>query len=433
MATDVLTGSRIRERRLISGLRQADLARQIGISASYLNLIEHNRRRIGGKLLLALADALAVEASMLTEGAEATLISALREAETSIQKSTAELDRIEDFASRFPGWAQVLAAMHRRTLQLEQKVEGLNDRLTHDPKLADSVHEVLSTAASIHSTASILAETDQLEVEWLKRFHTNIHQDSARLAESSRALAGYLDGGNEEDDAPAAFPQDDVDAFLLDNEYHFPALEPEGGEGVADVLNNSGLTPAAREIAQPLLDLIASDAARLPLSVLREALREADPEPNPIAIAHRLQVPVASLLRRLACLPEIQSGYVMCDQAGSLLLRKSIAGFAFPRIGAACPLWPLFSALNQPGTVVRRTVIQLGRQENRFLAYCAAEPIGTLAYNTAPLMRAGMLLLPDISYNQSMDKFDKMGSSCRVCSRQECIGRRERSVLNDPG
>jgi len=119
----------------------------------------------------------------------------------------------------------------------------------------------------------------------------------------------------------------------------------------------------------------------------------------------------------------------MCDQAGSLLLRKSIAGFAFPRIGAACALWPLFSALNQPGAVVRRTVVQTGRQENRFLAYCAAEPIETLAYNAAPLMRAGMLLLPDTHYDQRIAEVEEMGASCRVCSRKECIGRREPSVL----
>ena len=46
MALSALTGTRLRERRQALGLRQADLAAQMGISASYLNLIEHNRRRI---------------------------------------------------------------------------------------------------------------------------------------------------------------------------------------------------------------------------------------------------------------------------------------------------------------------------------------------------------------------------------------------------
>ena len=73
-----LTGNRIRERRLVLGMKQADLAEAVGISASYLNLIEHNRRRIGGKLLVALARVLTVEPAQLSEGADATLYDALQ-------------------------------------------------------------------------------------------------------------------------------------------------------------------------------------------------------------------------------------------------------------------------------------------------------------------------------------------------------------------
>ncbi|MGA1234498.1 MAG: helix-turn-helix domain-containing protein, partial [Lutimaribacter sp.] len=38
-----LTGTRIREKRIAKRVRQADLALRVGISASYLNLIEHNK------------------------------------------------------------------------------------------------------------------------------------------------------------------------------------------------------------------------------------------------------------------------------------------------------------------------------------------------------------------------------------------------------
>lgn len=73
MSRSALTGSRIRERRSMMEMRQADLARHVGISASYLNLIEHNRRRIGGKLLMDIAAALQIEPAALSEGAEAHL------------------------------------------------------------------------------------------------------------------------------------------------------------------------------------------------------------------------------------------------------------------------------------------------------------------------------------------------------------------------
>ena len=67
MSREGLTGSRIRERRVMAGQKQADLAKAIGISASYLNLIEHNRRRIGGKLLLDIAAALDVAPSSVVK------------------------------------------------------------------------------------------------------------------------------------------------------------------------------------------------------------------------------------------------------------------------------------------------------------------------------------------------------------------------------
>ncbi|MGC8203958.1 helix-turn-helix domain-containing protein, partial [Aliiroseovarius sp. PTFE2010] len=73
-------GSRLRERRQMLALKQSQLAKQVGISPAYLNLIEHNRRRIGGKLLVDLSRALDVDPSVLSQGAEARLIDALRAA-----------------------------------------------------------------------------------------------------------------------------------------------------------------------------------------------------------------------------------------------------------------------------------------------------------------------------------------------------------------
>ena len=105
------------------GLKQAELARAAGISASYLNLIEHNRRRIGGKLLLRIAGILQVEPAVLTEGAGAALIASLREAAADLPQGGAELDRVDEFAGRFPGWAQLLADSRSRIAQLERSLE----------------------------------------------------------------------------------------------------------------------------------------------------------------------------------------------------------------------------------------------------------------------------------------------------------------------
>lgn len=425
MVSEGLTGTRIRERRQIAGLRQADLARQIGISASYLNLIEHNRRRIGGKLLLKIAEELGVESALLTEGAEAALIGALREAEADAAVQGVELERIEEFAGRFPGWARLLAATHARVGRLEQTVDGLNDRLNHDPALAASVHEVLSTAASIRSTASILAETDALEREWLNRFHANINEDSARLADSSRALAGYLEQGGH-GVADLTLPQEEVDDLLADRGYHFEELE-DGTATVAEVVEGAGVSAAARAILAPVLDGYASDAAHLPLARLADTMNEVDTD-DPVRLARRLDLAVPVVMRRMACLPGLGAGYAMCDRSGSLLLRKPLPGFDLPRFGASCPLWPLFMALSQPGTVVRKEVVQLGRRQGKFVCIAAAETVGATVYNMPPLVRSGMLILPTSTPG---DAELTVGASCRICPRSGCPGRREPSVLQD--
>ena len=56
------------------------MARAAGISAAYLNLIEHNRRPVGARLVLRLAAALDVPPAELAEGREESELAALREA-----------------------------------------------------------------------------------------------------------------------------------------------------------------------------------------------------------------------------------------------------------------------------------------------------------------------------------------------------------------
>ena len=434
MPRDSLTGTRIRERRSIAGIRQADLARQIGISASYLNLIEHNRRRIGGKLLVGIAQVLGVEPSMLTEGAEAALIAALREAAADVDIATAEIDRAEEFAGRFPGWAEVLVHEHRRISSLERAIETLSDRLTHDPHLAASVHEVLSTAASIRSTASILAETGELEPEWRDRFHRNLNQDSRRLAESSRALVTYLDDTTARDDQ-SGVPREEAEAFLAAHQYHFPGLE-SGEAGPDDLLKDVSAprSASARLIARGMLRQYAEDAGALPLDIFSVALKRLGPDPA--ALAREFEADLPLIMRRMAAMPETVlpggAGLITCDPSGGILFRKSAGGFALPRFGSPCPLWPLFLALSRPLVPVQRRVEQLGRAAAQYdcLAYAWPQDMSDLTED--PLYRSIMLILPVPGAAISEgDEVRLIGSACRVCPRVGCKARREASILRE--
>ncbi|MGE4324956.1 MAG: helix-turn-helix domain-containing protein [Pseudodonghicola sp.] len=431
MARDTLTGSRIRERRAIKGLRQADLARRVGISASYLNLIEHNRRRIGGKLLIDIAQVLGVEPSMLSEGAEAALIAALREAAADAGTPLVETDRADELAGRFPGWAEVLAWSHRRIASLERTVETLSDRLTHDPRLAASLHEVLSTAASIRSTASILAETGELEPEWRDRFHRNLNEDSARLADSSKALVAYLDDSEAAQDTRGA-PQEEVEAFMAAHGHSFPDLE-EGRVAAEELVETAPelTSRAARTVGQAVLAQYRADAAAMPLVPFREAV--ARHGIDPLALAAVFAVDLPAVFRRLAAMPPgalpEEVGLVICDASGSILFRKPLTGFALPRHGESCPLWPLFSALNRPLVPIRRRVSQLGRTAAQFECFAIAWPLGQPRFDVDPVYHSIMLILPVL--DSGATQAQPVGSSCRVCPREDCEARREPSILSD--
>ncbi|MFW2542369.1 helix-turn-helix domain-containing protein [Primorskyibacter sp. 2E107] len=430
MPRDTLTGSRIRERRVMRGVKQADLAKRAGISASYLNLIEHNRRRIGGKLLLDIAAVLEVEPTMLSEGAEATLIATLREAASDGPQAGAEIDRVEEFAGRFPGWAQLLSDARGRIAALERTVETLTDRMTHDPHLAASLHEMLSTVTAIHSAASILAEPGDVDPEWQARFHRNIHEDSERLAETSRGLVTYLEA-----DSDAAtelgVPQEELDSTLEEAGHHIPELE-EGAPAEEAVMRlGRGLSKTARSLLEVWLRRYASDAAALPLAVLRDALSEYGPDPA--ALARALGPDPARVMRRLAAMPpEVLAepvGLAICDASGVLSYRKPLPEFPMPRFGAACPLWPLYRALNRPWVVLSLPVVQPGRHETRFQAEAIATPIGGVAVNADPLFEAHMLIRPLPPQGGPPAVPLPVGAACRICPRQQCEGRREPSVL----
>lgn len=427
---DTLTGSRIRERRLISGLKQAQLARQVGISASYLNLIEHNRRRIGGKLLVDIASALSVEPSVLTQGVEATLIAALREAAADAVGQEAEVDALDEFAGRFPGWAGVLAQMHRRVVSLERTVETLSDRLTHDPHLAASMHEVLSTAAAIRSTAAILAEPGELDAQWRDRFHRNLHQDAERLAESSKALVAYLDESESPGDR-RGLPAEEVEAFLERRGYSLPELE--SGQDVSEVVHSGLTSPASRAVAEQVLAQYAADARAMPLTELRAALDDCGLDP--LHLAARFSVDLPTVLRRLAFLPEgiLQrpAGLAVCDSSGSILFFKPVPGFTMPRHGEACPLWPVFSALTRPLVPIRRRVTQLGRTAAEFECFAIAWPQPVTEIGREPVYRSVMLVLPIEDSKGAGASEVEVGTSCRICPKSRCDARREPSILSE--
>lgn len=423
MPRAALVGSRIRERRSLLGLRQADVARAAGISPAYLNLIEHNRRRIGTDVLGALAEALATDAATLAEGEQSALLEGLRAAAATAGETAAdvEVDRIEDLAGRFPGWAGLAAAQARRIARLERLVATLSDRMTYDPFLSAALHEVLSAATSIRSTAAILADGG-VDPGWQERFHANLHKDSERLAAAAGSLAGFLDAAPEAE-LSLASPQETAEQWLEGLGPHLPALETGGAP--ADLAADLPPGPA-RDFAVRQLTRYAEDARALPLAPFAAAW---EAEADPLRLAARFRVDLSQVLRRVASLPGATAGLVTCDASGTLTLRRAVPGFPLPRFGAACPLWPIFRALGRPGQPVLAEVEMAGRRPERFTTWAECRADWPEGLAGPQLAEATMLILPSVGQGPA----EPIGTHCRICPRTACIARREPSILMEDG
>lgn len=432
MAESSIVGTRIRERRILSGLRQSELARLVGISPSYLNLIEHNRRRIGGKTLIDLAEALKVEPAILSQGAEAALIAALQEAAADPGEDGPELDRIEEFAGRFPGWAKLLTDLYRKADGLEQAVATLTDRLAHDPYLADSLHEVISTVTAIRSTASILADTKELEPEWQNRFHRNINEDSRRLAEGAESLVRYLERAPDTE-AEIRSPQDEMHAFLAEKGYHLPALEGDANEAAIDILIDSAVTltsDAGRSLTRGSLTQYLRDAREVPLQTIMDQVGQHGLQPD--VLAQQLEVGMPVVFRRLASLPESEVGpvgLVCCDGSGAITFRKPLSGFDVPRGSWACALWPLFQVLGRPYSAVQSTLQQVGRAREQVCTMAVAEQPVPVSFSEPALLKAYMLILPTVP-GTAEQAVRKVGVNCPICPVEGCAARREPSIIS---
>ena len=415
------------------GLRQSDLAKAAGISASYLNLIEHNKRRIGGKLLLDLARALEVEPARLSEGMDASLsdmVQAAARAQPAHPGPPAELDRMDEFAGRFPGWTGVVAAQQKRIADLEAAVEGLQDRLAHDPVLAGSMHEVLSTVSAVRATSDILVREPDLEASWRARFHRNLHEEAERLSVSATALLQYFERG-EAQTGLMTTPQERVEAAFDAAGHHFAQLEAGGGRAIGAVVSGMvGLDAAAIALAERWLQRYVEDAARLPLEPFLEVAAAADFDPG--ALLSLAGGDVALVLRRLASLPEGGAaavpgfGLAICDGAGALVFRRRIPAFSIPRYGAGCALWPLYSALTRP--MVPELALLEQPDGSRFRAWAVAHPVGAAGFGTQPVMHATMLLRAagDTTDDPAMRE---VGPGCELCPRAGCSARRAEATI----
>ena len=76
----LLIGPRVKRLRTVNGLTQAEFARRLDVSATYVNLIERNQRPVSAAVLLKLAEEFEINISELAQDSDSALVEELQSA-----------------------------------------------------------------------------------------------------------------------------------------------------------------------------------------------------------------------------------------------------------------------------------------------------------------------------------------------------------------
>ncbi len=218
-------GLRIRNQRKSRGLTQAGLARAVEISASYLNLIEANKRHVGGVLLQKIAAQLDVDLFDLTGESEQRLISELQEAFVDPLLAPLELG-LEDahrLVALFPEGARALHTCFRGYLDAVAALHLVSNRLKSDPLFSELLHQMLSQITAVRSAAEILKNMPDIAERERHAFSASIYSESVALSDAARALIAQFD--HEAEERATITPAREVNDLIIGESNYFPTLE----------------------------------------------------------------------------------------------------------------------------------------------------------------------------------------------------------------
>src|SRR5271168_3727541 len=430
-------GKTIRRLRMEQGFTQQGFALKLGISTSYLNLVEHDQRNVTASLLFKLTDILKVDLAALSGVQERELEVALREvfADPLLGADPVPEAEIRTLAAA-PNGARAVLALHRAWAGAREDADGITlpsgrRIMLPNEEVRDFFHAHENHFEGLEEAAEIIGAmlnaaalgTNHALAERLRKTHGLVVSvrklpDSLRVFDAkARMLALSEDLPRESRGFQMAFQ-----LALL-----------EAREAVEPIV--AGAEPSTHEAAEllriGLLNYVAG-AILMPYGEFLEAAVQNRYDVE--AIAARFGVSYEQACHRLSTLQRngargVPFFFLRVDPAGNVSKRFSAAGFPFMRFGGTCPRWIVHSAFATPGTI-RVQVAQLSATET-FLCFARAIAGRPARWGEPPPVRVVAMGCDvrhagELVYGDGIDLETAavgIGLSCRLCDRQDCRSR----------
>jgi hypothetical protein len=433
-------------------LTQAEMAGELGISASYLTLLESNQRPVTVRVLLKLVERFQVDLQEFTTDTDTRLSLELMEAfsdpifegaevkNTDVQElvsllpavGRAVIDLYEAYRRHLPADATSSAGEDASDaapagIPSEEVTEFIQKRLNHFPELEEAAERLWKeNELSIHSLAQGLIGVLR------KRYATEVE---IRPAEAMKGRSRRYDQHARRLEISEMLP---APSRVFQIAHQIAYL---GHHDVLDRIAASGgfTAPDAEALTRTALANYFAGAVMMPYGIFAEAAKNTRYDID--ILRSRFGVSFEQVCHRLTTLRRpgaegVPFHFIRVDIAGNISKRFSASGIHIARFGAACPRWNVYDAFSTPGMLR----VQLSRMPDGATYFCVARttsrttalsPVSGLPHRVGQraiglgcdVRHAGTIVYADGLNLADAQLATPIGVSCRTCPRTDCAER----------
>lgn len=443
-----LLGAKVRALRRRERMTQVHLAERLGVSASYLNLIENNRRPLTAPLLLRLAQIFHLDLQTFAASEEdARLTADLIEAfgDPIFEAHGLTNHDLRELAASSPNVARAVLTLYRSYAAARESVVTLGERVAGDgfmaapasrlpsEEVSDLIQRHMNHFPELEEAAEALRRDARLDEDDVPRGLTRYLRETrgievriVRVADERKAMRRY--------DPEARVLS--ISEVLPPRSRRFQLAHQIGllqeSDRLDRMLRDEALTTSeSRALARVGLANYFAAAVLMPYGPFFEAARAERYDIE--LLAHRFGASFEQVCHRLTTLRRsgaegVPMHLVRIDIAGNISKRFSGSGIRFARFSGACPRWNVHAALMTPGMI--RT--QLSRMPDGTVYFCVARTVrsdrgGYHVPHTVQSIGMGCevryareLVYADGVDLDNLDAAVPVGVTCRLCERLDC-------------
>ena len=446
----VMIGNKLKRLRLNLKISQSEMADELGISASYLNLLENNVRPVTVPILFKLGQTYDIDLRDMAEDESIRLNALLAEIFTDqvFDKTKMSRREIQQLASTHPAAANALIHLHRAFEAMREAVQQDTD-ITHQTQVTpalDIVRRILEEEGNhfpeleeaAESFLSALASpADEIGRSGDKIWHL-IHYLKTRFGIKTRIMPQPVMGNLLREFDPHRR------RLLLSESLQEPQRLFQIAAQIALLGYNDVIKQVIKRIApseesddtRTLLHMALSGyfagAVMMPYQNFAAAARESRYDLE--ALGNRFTANFEQVCHRLTTLNRsgdrgIPFFFLRVDEAGYISKRLSGGGIEFARQGGACGRWIPHKVFRAPGDIlVQAASLEEGQKlltiaRTHYVPRTQPAHYGTPVYAIAlgcDLKYARDICYADSVINHKTPILTPIGLGCRVCSRQNC-------------